>query len=312
MIRLVLELKPLSAFASKPTGGMLFGHLVWAARERLSEDGVKTLLDGYLQGRPFAVLSDLLPKGFVPMPALPLAVLAPNLAAGARKDLKAKRWLPEDALSRPVEEWAGRAKSSAQLREEGLGSSETAFVHNSISRATGTTGKGAFAPYEVASESFLPEHRWSLHVVLDEERLSVETFLDLIRAVGMSGFGRDASTGMGRFEVLASGVVKPFASAKSWVTLSAMAPQRGGWDPERCFYRPLTYFGRHGNDRALGSGVFKKPIVLAECGALLTLREPSAKGYAGQGIGGHSAFADTVHQGYAPMLPVSASFAGER
>lgn len=305
MIRLVLELRPLSAMVSKPTGGMLFGHLAWAVREKLGEAALRTLLDGYLEGRPFAVLSDLLPLGYVPMPSLPLAKLAPNVTASSRKDLKAKRWLPEEALGKPVAQWAALAKTPAQLREEGFGSETTAFVHNSISRASGTTGKGVFAPFEVSSETFSPDARWSLHVVLDDARLSSDAFTELLSTIGLSGFGRDASTGMGRFEVLGVRTSAPLPAAKSWITLAAMAPQGGDWDPAACFYRPLTYFGRHGNVRALGGAVFKKPIVLADCGALMTLREASAQGFAGRGIGGLSAYADTVHQGYAPMLPVS-------
>ena len=86
-----------------------------------------------------------------------------------------------------------------------------------------------------------------------------------------------------------------------------MSPVAGVFRSDRTFYKPVTYFGRHGNVRALSSVPFKKPLLLAETGAFLTVHAeaPQTMSFAGRGIVGHSAYADTVAQGYAPLLAVT-------
>ena len=97
-----LRLQPLSDFGTPLVGDTLFGHLCWALRWRLGETGLTALLEGYAEGRPFAVLSDALPVGQVPRPSLPAARLRMDLDPGQRKADKRRAWLPSDQAGLPL------------------------------------------------------------------------------------------------------------------------------------------------------------------------------------------------------------------
>lgn len=66
MIRVTL--KPVTPFGTPLLGEIFFGQLCWAVHRLYGEDRLVALLDGYADGRPFAVLSDAMPEGFVPLP----------------------------------------------------------------------------------------------------------------------------------------------------------------------------------------------------------------------------------------------------
>lgn len=305
MTRLLFKIRPLTDFGSRMTGGMLFGQLVWQLLEAAGEDALRECLSGYCEGRPFAVLSDAMPSGFVPLPTIPSSWWAPMETAASRKYFKAKKWLPQAALSRPLAEWADAALSEGELPEP-LQWTASLRMRNSISRTAGTTAGGAFAPYSVSTLSCRQGAQLDLYADLDESRLKRGELRMLLDAIGLQGFGRDASTGLGKFEVLDALELPPSEPCRHWLALSAMRPGKGdGFDAGMCFYRPKTYFGRHGAARALGPSPFKKPLVLADAAAFLTTVQSKALQFAGIGISGHSAYTDAVHQGYAPLLPIS-------
>lgn len=306
MTRYLFEIRPLSAFASEPTGGMLFGQLAWGLREAFGEARLTELLEGYTAGQPFAVLSGALPHGFVPVPELPSYCWWHAATAQERKLRKALQWLPIEALSRPISEWEDLARKSTDLTVDGSPfAREVLLTHNSISRLTGTTGEGAFAPFDVSVKRYAKTLTLDVYLDLDETRLTVEEIESALQAVGLFGFGRDASTGAGKFEIVSRKALPSNEAAQYWLALAAMAPQGCGFDGDRSFYRPITYFGRHGNVRAQEGTPFKKPIIMADRGALLRHPDQAPRQWAGKGISGHSAYADTVHQGYAPLLPVT-------
>jgi CRISPR-associated protein Csm4 len=156
MDALTLRIEPLSPFGSPLLGDMLFGQLCWAVRHRLGEGRLHALLDGYTQGRPFAVVSDALPEGHLPRPALPLSLFR-EVADADRKQLKKRIWLPLEALALPLPDWLGACRSerdlvlaSGKVADERPSAALSLLhpqPHNSISRLTGTTGRGDFAPY---------------------------------------------------------------------------------------------------------------------------------------------------------------------
>ena len=66
-----LTLQPASAFGTPLLGEILFGQMCWAFVRLYGEERLADLLEGYVDGRPFAVLSDAFPSGHVPLPTLP-------------------------------------------------------------------------------------------------------------------------------------------------------------------------------------------------------------------------------------------------
>ena len=310
---------PRSAFGTKLIGDTLFGQLCWAIRNRFGDTQLTKLLDGYTRDKPFAVVSDAFPAGYVPLPKLPGFYYRQVDGAGDRKAVKKRVWLPVEALCKPLAEWLQCAAPTAAIagtypcahpQDKYHALSEThPQPHNSIDRRTGTTGE-AFAPYSVQQEWFIPGLRWDLYVLLDESRFSAEDCRRCLSDIGSFGFGRDASIGLGKFDVEFFDLYALPAqeSADACITLAPCAPQGRGFDPERSFYQLFTRFGRHGDVAVHRQGKpFKNPVLLAQTGAVFRI-EPPACGFIGQGIGGNGELSktlpETVQQGYAPMVSI--------
>ncbi|MFN3884807.1 MAG: type III-A CRISPR-associated RAMP protein Csm4 [Rhodocyclaceae bacterium] len=314
MLTYTARITPLSAFGTLPKGDTLFGQLCWALRNRHGEAWLAGLLDGYTAGRPFAVVSDALPAGYLPRPSLPGHWFAP-LSDGDRKAVKKRVWLPVEHFDEPVADWLRHCRAEAEL--PGGAPHSHPHPHNAIDRRSGTTGKN-FAPYTLTRLWYAAQTELEIHIVLDDTRLTVADLEQALRDIGALGLGRDAGIGLGRFRVDAFGPAElpSQKGANAWLTLAPCAPQRLGWDAEHCFYKVFTRFGRHGDIGVHQGNPFKTPVLLADTGAVLTPRPETAIGapFTGQGLGGDGslskAMAQTVHQGYAPVLGIKLPTAG--
>ncbi|MCP5197795.1 MAG: CRISPR-associated protein Csm7 [Gammaproteobacteria bacterium] len=311
MDMITLRIRPLSPFGTPLLGDTLFGQLCWAIRHQAGEARLQALLEGYRVGRPFAVVADAFPTGYLPRPALPLSGFEQPVDAD-RKHLKKRQWIPYDALHQPLRSWLKFAHTDAEvtgkpdfkLRENWL------QPHNSINRQTGTTGEGSFTPYIMQQIGFAPEVTLDLHVIFDPMRVDVAELQAWWTGIGASGFGRDASIGLGKFavtEVVETGLpAQPDANA--YLTLAPCAPQGCGFLPEASRYQPFTRFGRHGDLAVQKGQPFKTPVLLAAAGAVLKPARYVATCFVGQGLGGDGrlsrAIPETVHQGYAPVVGV--------
>ena len=309
-----LTLQPLSAFGTPLAGDTLFGQLCWALRHLLGNAALTQLLDGYTAGRPFAVISDGLPAGHLPLPTLPSRRWAD--CDLDRKALKRRRWLPTAALTEPLPGWQALARDDAAAAHAitgrpGVLQAERAQPHNTLNRQTGSTGTGAFAPYTQAQLWFAPGMQFDLYVALDEARLPLAGLLAALTHIGHTGFGRDASIGLGKFALVGSPLAAPFGgrpAGNAWLSLGPCAPQGQGFCPRRSYYQALTRFGRHGDMAVHGASPFKRPLLLARAGGLFVPLAPGGPApFIGQGLGGPAApvspaMPETVHQGYAPVL----------
>lgn len=307
MKRLLLKIRPLTAFGSTASGGMLFGQLCCTIKLLWGESRLQSLLQGYCADAPFAVLSDLLPSGLLPMPTIPLRLwVNTDNSAAQRKRWKKMQWLAEEAVAKSPSDWQSYAKNNTDLDKfADTRCARSTLQHNTIQRNTFTTGTGQFAPYQKSAEFFSAAATLDIHALLDDERLPIEEFQKAVQTLGQLGFGADASTGLGKFDVLSCETLPENSEAcRHYLTLSACVPQSAGLVQDSSYYRILTYFGRHGAERVYGPSPFKKPILMAASGALFDCGKPAKLQWIGKGIRGHSVFPDTVHQGYAVVLPV--------
>ena len=201
--------------------------------------------------------------------------------------------------------FAHSAAAHAITGRPGVLQAERAQPHNTLNRQTGSTGTGAFAPYTQAQLWFAPGMQFDLYLALDEARLPLAGLLAALTHIGHTGFGRDASIGLGKFALVGSPVAAPFGArpaGNAWLSLGPCAPQGQGFCPRPSYYQALTRFGRHGNTQATTGQPFKKPLLMAQTGAVFSGASPS-KPYVGQGIAGVSkSQLQAVHQGYAPAL----------
>lgn len=312
MKRYCLKLKPLSAFSASIKGDAIFGQLCWAAANRYGEAHLRELLGKY-STHPFAVLSDGFPGGYLPRPSLPVRCF--DIPENEdRKITKAKSWISQDSLKIPVAKWLDGAKSDSDL----IGT-RSEQPHNTINRLTGTTGEGMFAPYsqsqiwhQITKDNGVVETmEFDVYMLLDEDQLSLADAKTLLSDIGAFGYGRDASSGMGKFECVDYrewGFPPTPETANACLTLAPCAPQGLGLDKKRSYYKLFTRFGRHGD---LGvhkkHGPFKAPVLLADTAAVFS--PVPAQDYIGQALGGEKqklskAIPGTVHQGYAPYIPI--------
>ncbi len=320
-------LRPLSAFGTPLAGDTLFGQLCWTLRHKLGNSHLNELLQGYTNGQPFVVVSDALPAGHVPLPSVP-SNLWQQTANADRKVLKKKKWLPTAELGTPFAAWQASARSDAEVAEpwmkewadqarhrdeKGNSQTERAQPHNTINRQTGTTAEGQFAPYAMPQIWFHPAMRFDLHVVLDEARLGVVELTAALDMMGKTGFGRDASIGLGKFERDGDPEAVRWHSptgANSYLTLGPCAPQGQAFCPVRSTYQVATRFGRHG-DAAVQSGQpFKRPVLLAKAGGVFwpEVIDPACT-FIGRGLGGIDnpvslSMPETVQQGYTPVIAI--------
>jgi CRISPR-associated protein Csm4 len=303
MNTLKFTLRPRSAFATTLAGDTLFGQLCWVVRERFGETHLRQLLHGYTEGRPFLVVSDGFPGGFLPRPTAPdfaLGIAARDPAQ--RKQARTHRWLPAAGADEPIAAWMDKLTTSEAVRP-------LVLTQNTINRYTGTTGEGLFAPRQVDRSFFDSKARLDVYAVI-EQRLSADTLHQLLRDVGSHGYGRDATTGLGKFEVeqpVDAG--RPQRASQHWLTLAPCHPNPEELVADGCYYTPLTRFGRHGNIAAVTAQPFKRPLLMIATGALLSSREPARWAFHGCGLGGSGnrisdVIPETVHQGYAPVVPL--------
>ena len=160
-------LRPLSAFGTPLAGDTLFGQLCWTLRHQLGNARLNELLQGYTSGQPFAVVSDALPAGHVPLPQVPSSAWTQSTSVDTpdRKAQKKKKWLPLADMTKPFTQWQITAQSDAQVAPESATPIERAQPHNTINRQTGTTGEGQFAPYAMPQIWFHPVMRFDVYIL---------------------------------------------------------------------------------------------------------------------------------------------------
>jgi CRISPR-associated protein Csm4 len=310
-----LTLEPLAAFGTPLVGDTLFGQLCWALRWRQGEAALGKLLDGYTAGQPYAVISDAFPAGMLPRPTLPAGRLRSGFDPAQRKAERRRIWLPADRAGTPLAEWSSQAVELNDKANSRIG----VLTQNTIDRLTNTTGTGPFAPRQVERIVYPVGSRLEVYAVTDTARLGIDDLRQAWQDIGAQGYGRDASTGLGKFALLD---LQPYAwpmpaGARHALTLAACAPDPAALDADDCHYQPITRFGRHGSLHVLTGQPFKKPLLMMRTAAVLALRaagvEPGGlPHFHGQGLGGadnpiSAAEPATVHQGYAPLLPLALS-----
>ncbi len=295
-----LTTEPQTAFGTPLVGDTLFGQLCWTLRYQLGNDALEDLLEGYTTNSPFIVLSDAFPKGYIPLPTCPSRIWQQDDKTDI-KILKKRRWLPLEALDTPLPSWQQSAKND---KDADMGALHTMQLHNTINRATGTTGTGMFAPFSQPQTWYHAGTGFHLYVVLDESRLEWEKLEKAITSIGQSGYGRDAGVGLGKFKLT---TMEPWQwqrkSGTTCMSLAPCAPQGLEIIPAKSYYQTQVRFGRHGDMAARGENPFKRPLLMTKAGAVFTLKQEQDKPWIGQGIGNLSFYdAKTVHQGYAPVI----------
>lgn len=297
------KITPQSGFATPLIGDTLFGQMCWFIRYRFGEARLTDLLKGYTENQPFMVVSDAFPSGKLPKPTLPMSCF--NEVKGVdRKALKKRQWIAAEDLATPLNDWLGKAQASSQLKH-------SVQVHNQINRHTSTTGEG-FAPFAVEQFYYDTDTELDVYITFDDGRISVDELTEVLSDIGAFGYGKDATTGLGKFIVKppsAAATLKTHQDANAYLTLAPVAMQGMHCDTKHTYYELFTRLGRLGAQAVVESGKpFKAPILMAKTAAMIKHPVATEVTYLGKGLGGEGslskAFAHIVHQGYAPVVPI--------
>ncbi|RMF85078.1 MAG: hypothetical protein D6744_02000 [Planctomycetota bacterium] len=271
----------------------LFGHLCWGLALHEGEQALADLLCEMKSGEPPLVISDPLPEGFLPAPVLPQPAaeayddLIDELRrAGcstieahdrARQALRTE-WIPLDAWSAVADNLDPTTIARVALRSETQAQLPVSATvsHNTIDRLTGRPREEGGLFFDELS--FPPENcRYEVWV---RTRFSADRLRQLFEWALEGGYGRDASTGKGRLEILDVADTEPLGATapNGFVTMGVCAPDAG--DPVDGYWRAEVRHGRLGGPWAVAgedqSTVFKYPVILLARGAVFRCDQPPA------------------------------------
>ena len=255
------RLELLGPFATPMSSGTLFGHVCWAmVRRDGGDEGLRRLISR-LGVEPF-LLSDVLPAECLPRPALAPPGFVDAAMARTHKAEKTKAWVARDAFARLRDRVSAKGLSDALVDAPPDLSSRIA--HNRIDRHRGTTPEtgGLFFLDETWPHNDDRFRDLYLATALPSAELA-----DLLADIGAMGFGRDATTGRGRFRV--DGHVDDTGAftrpGTRHLSLSHGAIDARMRAPR---YRLMTHFGKVGAEAlAMGGRPWKRPILLMRPGA---------------------------------------------
>lgn len=265
--RVKLELE--SALRTPLHSGTLFGQLCWAFRALRGERELVSWLDA--QREEPLLVSDAMPHGYLPRP-----ILAPMSRGGGlsvaevqrSKELRDRVWIRREDFG----ELRGAMNESDLMfrlinfdSKGPSGLAATRRAHNKINRLSGTTPANGGLYF--VDEDWPKEEEGSGCFDVSLGSFLDESFLQKLFAfVGEWGFGRDASTGRGRW----SCVIEP--EAAEWFGEGGtrrMSLSHGSLTPnmEAPRYRLHVHYGKVGGGYGMTSNPFKFPLTLLRPGA---------------------------------------------
>lgn len=311
-----LTLKPKTGFATPLKGDTLFGQFCWEIYEHEKDIGkyLVELLHNYNK-EPFVIFSSAIPKykengKFIYLfkqPAIPSFFIKKE-----KQDEITKRKkdvfliLSEDERITNINE--AKLDIPKFMKKTYI---EFTQWHNTINRLLGTTTKDRFAPFTVQQIVFNPEIELSIFIGINEKMISINEVNELLSIIGKTGFGKDASNGLGKFDVVNYMEINLFnlgsSSYNACYTIAPCVPEKNTVNKEKTYFVPFVRYGRHGNILAKSSNPFKNPVVMMDDGAIVTPSNSDTfnKPYLGKAIRSLSKVEpNTVMQGYSLYIPV--------
>lgn len=259
--------KPRSPCGTPWRSDTLTGHIACLIAWRDGPNAVAKSIELFRRGEPPFVLSDGFPEGLLPMPALPPKILTEySTEPSEMKKLKRAKYisLRQFKQFRRGENLTGEFPSDPWVTAE--------VMHAAISRLTYTTGDEAGNLFQTY-DAFLPP---SVNLVVYarvaegwEDKLH-SLFDDLAK----SGYGRDASVGLGAFSVEAFepfDAFTPNSDENSFMSLSTFCPADS--DPTEGYYKIEVKYGKLNFVPYSAQNPFKKPIVQILPGAVFWAKE---------------------------------------
>jgi CRISPR-associated protein Csm4 len=298
---LVCVIEPRSAFLTPMQADTLWGTLAWACRWIYGEAALQDYLTSQADDSPKLLLSDAFPEDMLPRPRQAITVSEIRKAIEDRginvgdedyleKLATAKGWLKRPYLERrEVFDLLRGTTTQSILISQSLGkvrgkstSDGTSFEphprrHNIIDRRRGGSLRenGLYTHQEMWLEN-----RWIIYL---RTTFPAEWVRPLFDYVGESGFGKRASTGMGRFIIHDLRPPKSHeqfpavSNADSFMTLSSAYVPSESEIAEGAFYTLQVKRGKLGAAMPTDSigGFLKHPIAMCCAGSIFNSNDPA-------------------------------------
>jgi CRISPR-associated protein Csm4 len=274
-----VKITPHSSFVTFPKGDTIFGHFAYYSFLQ-GEEHFKHYID---EEEPKIIFSDILPDGYLYKPTLPLSAF--GVDESEKKEFRKKSWIAIEPFKRGE---LLKAKELSFYKRE-------VRVRNSLNRVTFSTGGEGFDPFSLEEMTFI--YQPVIYVLFDENSFSKESIEERLNLIGQNGFGKKGSIGKGHFSAKVEEEFKEFDEVESdyYLTLSPTILNKQP-NIEKAYYNTFNRFGKsHGS-----STPFKKPLLMADSGAVIKLEEKRA--YIGRGIDNGIGNQSLV-QGYSIVVP---------
>ena len=202
------KIKPHSAFATPMRSDTLYGQLLCAAAELEGAAGVEELIRQFKEKQPPFILSSAYSAGTLPMPVLTGIKRSQfeKLAGGQMFETLSQHKNFRKKSSLTVTDWTAVSGKMSSLKlfqyyqnkndiEADGHEQMSRTMHSTIDRNSNRVVEGGL--YSDEAHYFEPNFTYDLYVKTADR----ESFERLFRHVAISGFGADASTGKGQFEL---------------------------------------------------------------------------------------------------------------
>ncbi len=318
-----ITIMPLSGFGTPLKGDTIFGHFCWQACHdpSLLEGGLEKQIRLYKE-KPFAIFSSAFPKiktgskeyYALKRPEIPWNILFHSKASRLEKLKKAKankkkKWMlaEKNSIIDPVTTEFITENQINGITDQSDNKNfilKTSQQHNTINRLTNTTGKNLFAPYSKENFYYIPGALLSVFVLIDEDVTDISRILKGLGKIGLYGFGRDASTGLGKFKIVDHEEIVINHDANAFYSLAPCVPDMD--NIEKVYSCVFTRFGKHGDYLACSRQPFKNPVIMADEASVFIIKGKRLnKPYIGKPVSGISKILpETIMQGYSPCLPI--------
>lgn len=265
-------LKPLSLYSDIFSADTLFGTVCWYVKYLYGENTLISLLNEYDNSIPI-IISSLMPQGYMYMPHLTFTLKDSISDIENDKKLKNLKWIPLEVFKKYQKDYNQDllVKELNIPQIEKIEPGQIDITRNSISRITGMVREGV-----LFTDSYYYNNMdsmcYNVYVTEFDDSYS-DIFQNAFVTACQMGFGSDASTGKGIFDVKIDELDSIEKSifgyqGKYFVTLSDCA----GQNLEPLCYTTITKYGKLGGEFSQiginGQLLFnKKPIVLYKAGS---------------------------------------------
>jgi len=283
-IKLTLKSPIVTSFQSDT----LFGHICWAINYLKwdeKEKGVTDFLALYDQRNPPLLISNGFPKGYLPKPIVrPISQEELRSIFGEKnrkknsykiKTIKKAELIPKSDLLQIIkgqispgilfQKLAENFEREEKNREK---RKKEVVHHNTINRITNRVTTGLYEQEEV----FYSEDFNEFEIYLKTYYFDKDDLKRIFEFISMGGFGKDKSTGKGRFDfsIIEGTDLEGFGNRNGFMTLSSYIPHPGA--PTKAYYEILLKYGKLGGSFAGGSAEvhnnpFKKPLIMFRAGS---------------------------------------------